>query len=161
MRRRASPAPGCDRAAGPACLQHRWCAPSHCAISLNKGVGTCQIQITAPARTLDRQESAAENARPEPDPEAPGKPETPVQLTKPSWKYIARKTFREFSDDQCLDLAAALTYYAVLSMFPALLALVSLLGLFGQQGKTDELITVLSDMGAGTVADTIRGRSTN
>ena len=104
-----------------------------------------------------RQESAAENARPEPDPEAPGKPETPVQLTKPSWKYIARKTFREFSDDQCLDLAAALTYYAVLSMFPALLALVSLLGLVGQQGNTDELITVLSDMGAGTVADTIRG----
>ena len=104
----------------------------------------------------DRQESAAENARPEPDPEAPGKPDTPVQLTKPSWKYIARKTFREFTDDQCLDLAAALTYYAVLSLFPALLALVSLLGLFGQQGKTDELITVLSDMGAGSVADTIR-----
>ena len=51
MQRRTSPAPGCDRAAGPACLQHRWCAPSHCAISLNKGVGTCQIKITAPART--------------------------------------------------------------------------------------------------------------
>ena len=77
-------------------------------------------------------------------------------MTKSSWKYIARKTFPEFADDQCLDLAAALTYYAVLSLFPALLALVSLLGLFGQQGKTDQLITVLSDMGAGSVADTIR-----
>ena len=91
----------------------------------------------------------------DPDPEDPGKPDSPVQLTKPSWKYIARKTVREFSDDQCTDLAAALTYYAVLALFPALLALVSLLGLFGQQGKTGELIRVLSDMGAGSVADTI------
>ncbi len=64
---------------------------------------------------------------------------------------------REFSDDQCTDLAAALTYYAVLALFPALLAMVSLLGLFGQAGKTGELITVLSDMGAGSVADTIKG----
>ena len=104
----------------------------------------------------DRPESTVDNARPTPNPEAAGKPETPVQLTKPSWKYVARKTFREFADDQCVDLAAALTYYAVLSLFPALLALVSLLGLFGQQGKTDELIAVLSDMGAGSVADTIR-----
>ena len=69
--------------------------------------------------------------------------------TKPSWKYILRKTMREFSDDQCTDLAAALTYYAVLALFPALLAMVSLLGLFGQEGKTEELVDVLSDVGAG------------
>ena len=86
-----------------------------------------------------------------------GKPESPTKLTTPSWKYIARKTLREFSDDQCTDLAAALTYYSVLALFPALLALVSLLGIFGQAGKTDQLIGVLSDMGAGSVADTIKG----
>ncbi|MET0863684.1 MAG: YihY/virulence factor BrkB family protein [Nakamurella sp.] len=91
-----------------------------------------------------------------PDPESPEKPEAPTQLTKPSWKFILRKTIREFSADECTDLAAALTYYAVLALFPALLALVSLLGLFGQQGNTEELINVLSDMGAGSVADTIR-----
>ena len=51
-------------------------------------------------------------------------PDTPTDLTKPSWKYIARKTFREFSDDQCTDLAAALTYYAMMSLFPALLLMV-------------------------------------
>jgi membrane protein len=49
-----------------------------------------------------------------------------------------------------------LTYYSVLALFPALLALVSLLGLFGQAGKTDQLVGVLSDMGAGSVADTIK-----
>jgi len=90
-------------------------------------------------------------------PEDAGKPDSPAKLTKPSWKYIARKTFREFSDDQCTDLAAALTYYSVLALFPALLALVSLLGLFGQAGKTEQLVGVLSDMGAGSVADTIKG----
>jgi len=104
---------------------------------------------------LPANRSAAES-RTAPDPEHPDKPDAPTQLTKPSWKFILRKTIREFSDDQCTDLAAALTYYAVLALFPALLALVSLLGLVGQQGKTEELINVLSDMGAGSVAETIR-----
>ena len=85
-----------------------------------------------------------------------GKPESPTKLTKPSWKYVVRKTLREFSDDECTDLAAALTYYSVLALFPALLALVSLLGLFGQAGKTEQLVEVLSEMGAGSVADTIK-----
>ena len=47
-------------------------------------------------------------------------PDSPTDLTKPSWKYVLRKTAREFSKDQCTDLAAALTYYAVLALFPAL-----------------------------------------
>jgi membrane protein len=91
-----------------------------------------------------------------PAPDDAEKPDAPTNLTKPTWKFIARKTLREFSDDQCTDLAAALTYYAVLALFPALLALVSLLGIFGQAGKTNELIDVLSQMGAGSIADTIK-----
>ncbi|WP_240757596.1 YihY/virulence factor BrkB family protein [Nakamurella flava] len=92
-----------------------------------------------------------------PDPEHPAKPDAPTQLTRRSWTFILRKTLREFSDDQCTDLAAALTYYAVLALFPALLALVSLLGLFGRQGNTDELLSALSDVGAGSIVDTVRG----
>ncbi len=83
------------------------------------------------------------------------RPETPTDLRKPSWKYIARKTAREFSEDQCMDLAAALTYYAVLALFPALLAMVSLLGLIGQKGTTQSLLDILDQIGAGSVADTI------
>ena len=49
----------------------------------------------------------------------------------------------------------------MLASFPALLALVPLLGLFGQAGKTDQLIGVLSDMGAGSVTDTIKGPCRN
>ena len=46
----------------------------------------------------------------------------------------------EFSKDGCTDLAATLTYFAVLSIFPALLALVSLLGVFGQGEATTNAI---------------------
>jgi membrane protein len=49
--------------------------------------------------------------------------------------YVLRKTVREFLDDGCTDLAAALTYYAVLSVFPAALALLSLLSVLGQGGR--------------------------
>uniref|UniRef100_UPI00373AE1C1 YihY/virulence factor BrkB family protein n=1 Tax=Nocardiopsis alkaliphila TaxID=225762 RepID=UPI00373AE1C1 len=52
-------------------------------------------------------------------------------MPKSSWWGALRRTVREFSADNVSDLAAALTYYAILSLFPALLVLVSLLGLAG------------------------------
>jgi hypothetical protein len=68
-------------------------------------------------------ESTREEAAPDPD--DPGKPDSPTDLTKRSALYVVCKTAREFSKDQCTDLAAALTYYAVLSMFPVLVVIVS------------------------------------
>jgi membrane protein len=79
-----------------------------------------------------------------PDPEDDRKPDTPPEVSKPSWKYVFRKTFREFIDDECQDSAAALTYYGVLAIFPGLLALTSLLALVGQGGSAiDALLGVL------------------
>ena len=69
-------------------------------------------------------------SRPEPD--APGKPTGLHQISARSWSQVARRTLREFLRDDGLDLAAGLTYYAVLAVFPALIALVSLLGVLGQ-----------------------------
>src|SRR5688572_18630444 len=83
-------------------------------------------------------------------------PDSPSDLKKSSWKYVARKTWREFSDDQCTDLAAALTYYAVLALFPASIAILSLVGLFGQGQQTvDTMMGILRDVGASGVADTV------
>ena len=76
-----------------------------------------------------------------PDPKSEEKPSSPKDLDKRSWIYVARKTLREFSDDQCTDQAAGLTYYAVLALFPALLALFSLLGVVGQAPKAVKTIT--------------------
>src|SRR5689334_25231117 len=84
-------------------------------------------------------------------------PDSPTDLTPRSWRYVARKTAREFSDDQCTDLAAALTYYSVLALFPAAIALLSLVGLLGQGQQTvDTLLGILRQVGAGTAAETLR-----
>lgn len=93
-----------------------------------------------------------------PDPNDPRKPDSPMDLTKPSFLFVLRKVVREFSKDQCTDLAAALTYYAVLSLFPALLAMVSLLGIFGQGQKTvDSVLQMVDDLGPSSAVDTLRG----
>ena len=99
---------------------------------------------------------SAHESRP-PAPEHSAKPDSPTQLTKPSMRYVARTTLRKFSSDGCTDLAAALTYYAVLALFPAAIALMSLIGLIGQGPKTvDTVLDLLSDVGASSVADTIK-----
>jgi len=51
-------------------------------------------------------------------------------------RLVLRQTVREFSADECTDLAAALTYYSILAIFPAAIALVSLLGVVGQAGSS-------------------------
>jgi membrane protein len=92
-----------------------------------------------------------------PDPDDPAKPESPTDLSKPSVLYVLRKTMREFGTDQCTDLAAALTYYAVLSLFPALVVVVSLLGVFGQgQRTTDAVLEMVGQLGPASVVDTLR-----
>ncbi|MDQ1538942.1 MAG: rane protein [Actinomycetota bacterium] len=99
-----------------------------------------------------RSKAAGKSSKPE-----SGKPDSPTDLTKPSWGYVVRKTFREFSKDQCTDLAAALTYYAVLAIFPAAIALLSLVSIFGQsQQAVNTLLGIISDAGAPSVANTVR-----
>jgi membrane protein len=60
-----------------------------------------------------------------------GAPETPTDLRARSWGGTLRRTIREFKEDNLTDWAAALTYYGILAIFPAILALVSVLGLIG------------------------------
>jgi membrane protein len=107
--------------------------------------------------TKEAPESSTAKASTAPAPDDERKPDSPTDVTKPSWKYIARKTLREFTKDQCPDVAAGLTYYAVLSLFPALLALVSLLGIFGDAEKTTAaLLDIAKGIAPGSTIDTIR-----
>jgi membrane protein len=102
--------------------------------------------------------SSTTKARTAPHQDADAKPDSPGDLTKPSWKYTAKKAWAEFTNDGCTDLAAALTYYSVLSLFPALLALVSLLGVFGQgESTTTALLDMVRDLGQGNAADQLEG----
>jgi membrane protein len=88
--------------------------------------------------------------------EAPA-PASPTQLTARSWRYVLRKTYREFGDDHCTDLAAGLTYYAVLSLFPGAIALISLLGVVGQgRSSVDKVVNVLKPLVSPSTLNTVQ-----
>src|SRR3954463_13452698 len=73
----------------------------------------------------------------------------PDDIPKPGWKAILKRTGKEFQNDNLTDWAAALTYYAVLALFPAFIVLVSLLGIFGQYPQTvNDLAVVVKQAGA-------------
>jgi membrane protein len=82
----------------------------------------------------------------------------PTDLGGRDWRSILRRTAREFGDDHLTDWAAALTYYGVLALFPALICLVALVGLFGQYPRTvNALLDIVNQLGQGSAADTLRG----
>ena len=75
-------------------------------------------------------------------------PASPTGLSLRSWLGVIGRTVREFRRDNLTDLAAALTYYGVLAVFPALIALVSVLGLVGHSA-TQPLIENLRKVAPG------------
>src|SRR5436305_8064972 len=75
-------------------------------------------------------------------------PESPTGLRTRSWFGVLRRTVRAFSADNLTDWAAALTYYGIQAIFPALLALVSILGLIGDSA-TQPLIDNLGSVTPG------------
>jgi membrane protein len=107
---------------------------------------------------MAREGTAAARAETAPSPDEGRKPDSLKEIEKPGWRYTAKSAFSEFQRDQCTDLAAALTYYSVLSVFPAILALVSLLGFFGQgKSTTDQLLDIVRQLGQGDVATQLQG----
>jgi len=91
-----------------------------------------------------------------PHPDSDAKVDSPTDMRPRSLKYAAKSALGEFTRDQCTDLAAGLTYFAVLALFPAFIALTSILGVVGQGDEAvDELLGILGDLGAGGVVDTI------
>jgi membrane protein len=81
-------------------------------------------------------------------------PDTPTDLRGRSWIGVLRRTVSEFSDDNLTDWAAALTYYAVLAIFPALIVLISVLGLIGESA-TQPLIDNLDTVAPGPAKDIV------
>jgi len=77
-----------------------------------------------------------------------GPPEEPTDLGARGWWAALKRTFREFKEDNLSDRAAALTYYSVLAIFPALIVLVSILGLVGESA-TKPLIDNLGTVAPG------------
>ena len=83
---------------------------------------------------------------------------SPTGLPRGSWKDTLKRTALEFKEDKLQHWAAALTYYAVMSIFPALLVMVSLVGLFASPDRVTSVLTdTVSQLGPATAADTVQG----
>jgi len=85
--------------------------------------------------------------------------DTPKALPRSAWGGVLKRTFREFNEDNLTDWAAALTYYGIVSIFPALIALVSILGLVGQSA-TKPLLDNLGDFAPGPAHEILPTRCT-
>jgi membrane protein len=108
-------------------------------------------------RTVSDEGLAVDKERSAPPPDDARKPDSPSDLTSRSWSYAVKQAWAEFRRDECTDLAAALTYYAILSMFPALLAMVALLGIVGQDASTtDTLLELVERVGQQDAVDQLR-----
>ena len=102
--------------------------------------------------------SAAVKDETAPEPDDPRKPESPPDLHKRSWWYTTKMAFAEFKRDQCADLAAALTFYAIAAVFPAFIVLASLVSLIGENERTaDALVGLIEDLGQEDAAEQLRG----
>ena len=81
-------------------------------------------------------------------------PDGPLGLGVSGWWSVIRRTVSEFREDNVSDWAAALTYYAVLSVFPAILAMVSVVGLIGTSA-TQTMIENLNAFAPGPARDVL------
>ncbi|MFJ8595171.1 YihY/virulence factor BrkB family protein [Streptomyces sp. NPDC093598] len=110
-------------------------------------------------------DEAPEREIPPPEEVGPGPaverraPDRPTKLPKTAWAAVLKGSLREFTDDELTDRAAALTYYGLLSLFPALLVLVSLLGLTGRS-TTGAVLDNLKQFTPGSARDIITGAVT-
>jgi membrane protein len=102
--------------------------------------------------------TAEQARRPEagPDDEVESRaPDSPTSLPRGSWAAVLKGTLKEFKKDELTDRAAALTYYGILALFPALLALISLLGILGQSA-TQKVLDNIQKLAPGAAQDVLR-----
>jgi membrane protein len=86
-------------------------------------------------------------------------PEGPTDLSRRSGWEVLKRSVREFGDDNLTDWAAALTYYGILSLFPAIIVLTSLLGLLGPaatQTLIDNINTTVPGQGRDILVNAIQ-----
>jgi membrane protein len=86
--------------------------------------------------------------------------DTPTEIPARGWKDILWRTYEEFNKDRVMSVAAGVTYYALLALFPAIAALVSIYGLFADPGTIQDHLNTLSGVLPGGALDIIREQVT-
>lgn len=83
---------------------------------------------------------------------------TPPKLRPKDFVTAYKRALQQFGKDQVTDIAAGLTYFAVLALFPAILAIVSLLSLINQDDNvTEQLLTIFSSIAPADTVETLEG----
>src|SRR5207248_1212632 len=82
--------------------------------------------------------------------------ETPYEIPAKGWKDILLRVYRGIGDDRILANAAAVTFFALLALFPGIAALVSIYGLFSDPGSIEQHLDSVSMILPGGAIDVIR-----
>ncbi len=92
------------------------------------------------------------------DPRAPHHAETPSELPRRGWMDVLKRTYAEITNDHVMLVAAGVTFYALLALFPALAALVSIYGLFADPTTIQEHLDALGGVLPGGAMEIIGGQ---
>src|SRR5436305_13787308 len=106
------------------------------------------------------EENEVRSQLPPVQPTADEGPAKPTQLGRKSWFGVLKRVVKEYQRDNLSDWAAALTYYAMLSIFPGLLVLVSGLRLLGRSAVTT-VVDNLTQVAPGTARDIVKAAVNN
>jgi membrane protein len=112
-----------------------------------------------PTETAVAKRDADEGEATDAEQTRPGRrPQGPTHARRGSLMQTIKRTWSEFSEDNLTDAAAALTYYSILSIFPALLAMVAVVGLVGNPHTvTKEMTDLVTSIGPASAAQTFKG----
>ena len=86
--------------------------------------------------------------------------ETPAQIPATGWKDVLWRTYEEFGKDRVMAVAAGVTYYALLAVFPAIAALVSIYGIFADPATIEGHLNTLSGVLPAGALDILREQVT-
>ncbi len=113
----------------------------------------------------DRAEDATATRARASEPGGGREAETPTQIPKPGWRDILQRVKSEVKEDRVPLIAAAVAFYFMLAIFPALIAMVSMYGLFADPvdlqnhltGALAALPAAAKDILAGQLTEVVTG----
>lgn len=114
----------------------------------------------APRRGNEPSSAAAKTAEANkaPPPRIPGAPETPWQLSRQSWIEVAKRVVKEFSADRVTSVAGGVTFFALLALFPAITALVSIYGMLADPATIADNLSMLQSVLPESALELISGQ---
>jgi membrane protein len=115
-------------------------------------------QAAAPAQPHKKAGFGGKQHAPEAAAAEPGRgreAETPTEIPARGWKDVLWRVYEEFGQDRIMSVAAGVTYYALLAIFPAIAALVSIYGLFSDPATINQHLTSLSGVMPGGAVEII------